>query len=76
MTIYDFIYRIGYGVALIILFFIFTDTNEKLSQEKRRSALLIFVSAALFSLLSWAVPIVWLFHHYLIKDKKELKQDD
>ena len=41
MTIYDFIYRIGYGVALIILFFIFADTNEKLPQEKRQSVLLI-----------------------------------
>lgn len=67
MTIYDFIYRIGYGVALIILFFIFTDTNEKLPQEKRQSVLLIFGSAALFSLLSWSVPIVWLFYHYLKK---------
>lgn len=69
MTVYDFIYRIGYGVALIILFFIFTDTNEKLPQEKRRNVLLVFASAALFSLLSWAVPITWLFHHYFIKKK-------
>ena len=69
MTIYDFIYRIGYGVALIILFFIFTDTNEKFPPEKHKSALLIFGSAALFSFLSWAVPIVWLFHHYLIKKR-------
>lgn len=69
MTIYDFIYRIGYGVALIILFFIFTDTNEKLPQEKRQSVLLVFGGAALFSLLSWAVPITWLFYHYLIKKK-------
>ena len=75
MTMYDFIYRIGYGVALIILFFIFTDTNEKLPQEKRQGVLLIFGSAALFSLLSWAVPIVWLFYHYLIKKNGEVEND-
>ena len=60
MTAFDFIYIIGQGVAAIMCFYGLTETNKKLEKEKQANVGAIFFGSALFSFLSWAIPIWWI----------------
>lgn len=79
MTVYDFIYIIGCGVSLIMVFFIFTGVNTKLPTDKQKGVGFLFVCAFIFSILSWAVPICWLGERYFCYSriiKKIIKEFD
>lgn len=71
MTLFDFIYGIGSGVAFIMALVGLTAENNKMPEADRCHAGVIVCSLFCAS-LSWAIPIWWLgFEIY----KKLIKQD-
>lgn len=58
MTIWTFLYVIGYGVALIMSCLGLSEVHRKLPEEQKCFWGLAF-SCIICSLLSWAVPIWW-----------------
>ena len=71
MTLFDFIYFIGFGVAFIMGIIFVGGENENLPENQQSFGFVMFGSFACAS-LSWAVPIWWVgFEIY----KKLIKQD-
>lgn len=68
MTLYDFIYIIGCGVAFIMTTFGLLNSAQ-VKEEIGDNKIVIFASSFIVSLLSWAVPIWWLGFHYLIEKR-------
>lgn len=60
MSVFDFVYIIGCGVAAIMCFYGLIETNKELEEEKQANVCTIFFGSALLSFLSWAVPIWWI----------------
>lgn len=77
MTLFDFIYFIGFGVALIMGIIFMGEGNENLPENQQSFGFVVFGSFAC-ALLSWAVPIWWIgFEIYkkLIKQNKLKKEN-
>ena len=89
MTVWDFIYYIGSGVAFIMGTIGLYDANNKLPKEEQCIAGVI-CGALISAILSWAVPIWWLgfeiykrlgniddvYKHYpvVIEENQQLKE--
>lgn len=89
MTLFDFIYYIGSGVAFIMGAIGLYDANNKLPKEEQSKAGVIVCSLFCAS-LSWAVPIWWIgfeiykrlgniddvYKHYpvVIEENQQLKE--
>lgn len=77
MTLFDFIYFMGFGVAFIMGIIFVGGENENLPENQQSFGFVVFGSFAC-ALLSWAVPIWWIgFEVYkkLIKQNKLKKEN-
>ena len=77
MTLFDFIYFIGFGVAFIMGLIFMGEGNKNLPEHQQSLGFVIFGAFACAS-LSWAVPIWWIgFEVYkkLIKQNKLKKEN-
>lgn len=67
MTLYDFIYLIGCGVALLMS--IAGLYSQEIIKRRKPNFGIILLDSVIVAFLSWALPIWWLGFHYLIKKK-------
>lgn len=68
MTLYDFIYLVGCGVAYLmsVIGLIATEQIKGVKPQVFSLCIISFIPA----LLSWALPIWWLGYHFLIVRKE------
>jgi hypothetical protein len=68
MTLYDFIYLIGYGVALLMSIVGFF--SQEVIKGRKPNFFIILLDSVIVAFLSWALPIWWIGYKLYVRGRR------